>query len=178
MRDLDDKSHCRDVRRVRCKVVRRIMRLIPTLLVAVCCMSCRHSHPMQVPLPSQVAPAPGAPDSRWLFESRFAGVTYEFAVSDAFLHRTSKWNAETDPLPCPPSRAVQAALEEARRLQPEVNHWSTEEVVLRPVGDTCWYYEVLLLRGDQVIIGIPPSDFFLKIPVLMSGAAVHPLPIR
>ena len=74
-----------------------------------------------------------------------------------------------------PSRAVCAALEEARRLQSEVNYWSTQDVVLRRISDTCWYYEVLLLRGDQVIMGIPPSDFFLKIPVLMSGEAVHPL---
>jgi hypothetical protein len=34
---------------------------------------------------------------------------------------------------------------------------------------------VLLLRGDEAIIGLPPANWFLKIPVLMSGAAVAPL---
>ena len=90
MRGLNAKSQYLDVRTVRCIIVRRIMRLVPTLLIAVCCMSCQHSRQMQVPLSSQVAPDLGAPDSRWLFESRFAGVTYEFFLSDALLHRTSK----------------------------------------------------------------------------------------
>jgi hypothetical protein len=149
------------------------MRLTPAIAVALCCTSCQHNPQVQAPPPNQTARDPGPP-SRWLFESQFAGTTYEFAVSDAFLRNTSRWRAEKELLPVTPNQAEQAAIAEARRLRPEVSDWSLEDMTLRRVGDECWYYEVLLARADQVVIGIPPPAFSLKIPVLMNGAAVHP----
>jgi hypothetical protein len=142
----------------------------------LCLTSCQHGRQPHSSLLGQTVNDPGVSHERWLFESKFAGVTYEYAVSEELLHRTSRWRAENDPLPFTPNQAEKVATEEARRLRPDVASWMTEDMVLRRVSDECWYYEVLLLRADQVIIGLPPSDFFLKVPVLTSGTAVQPLP--
>lgn len=107
------------------------------------------------------------------FVTQFMGIKNEFEVSANTL-KASKWVAEKDPLPLNPKRAEAVAMEEARRFRPEVNDWNTDDIELhRFVGD-CWYYEVRLLRADQVIMGVPTADFFQEILVFMDGTGVHP----
>jgi hypothetical protein len=154
------------------------MRLIATILLLLYCAACQHSHRTSGSPPSQATRHPRASGSIWLFESRFEGITYKFEVPDDILGAASKWKAETDPLPLTPKQAEQAAIKEANRLRPEVGNWSADEISLRSIADDCWFYEVVLLRGDETLGGSPPPEWFLRIPVLMTGAAVHPLPAR
>lgn len=155
-----------------------LLRVSIIILVAVSFTSCQQHRPKHVAWTSQTVNGAGVSREHWLYEWKFAGVTYEFAVSDALLRGASVWKAASDPLPLSPKKAERAAMDEARRLRPDVDSWWIEDVALRRVDDACWYYEVLLIRGDQVIMGLPPADFYLKVPVLMSGTAVHPLPRR
>jgi len=152
------------------------MRLIATILLVLYCTACQHSHRMSGSPPSQATRHPRASGSIWAFESHFEGTTYRFELSpDDVFGAASKWKAETDPLPLTPRHAEQAAINEANRLRPEVGNWSADEISLRSITSDCWFYEVVLLRGDVTLGGSPLPEWFLRIPVLMSGAAVQPL---
>ena len=152
------------------------MRLLGFTLFVLCCTSCQHAREVRISRPDQAAAhSPAGSDSRWLFESQFDTTKYDFVISDPLLHKASRWMVEKERLPLIPERAESAAIEQAHKLAPGVNHWWVDNVVLRRVDDECWYYEVLLLRGDVVIMGLPPENYFLKIPVLMNGAAVPPV---
>jgi hypothetical protein len=154
------------------------MRLIATILLLFYCTACQHSHRTSGSPPSQATRHPRASGSIWQFESQFAGITYKFEIPDDILGTASKWKAETDPLPLTPKHAEQAAINEAARLRPEVGNWYADEISLRSIADDCWIYEVVLQRADVTLGGSPLPEWFLRIPVLMSGAAVHPLPAR
>jgi len=155
------------------------MRLIAAILLLLYCTACQHSHRTSGSPTSQAARHPRASGSIWEFVSRFEGITYRFELSpDDVFGAASKWKAETDPLPLTPKHAEQAAIKEANRLRPEVGNWITDEISLRSIGNDCWFYEVVLWRGDVTLGGSPLPEWFLRIPVLMSGAAVHPLQAR
>ena len=150
----------------------RVMRLLSAVLVALCCIGCHHSREVRIAGSSKTTLASDVGDGGENLVSWFAGVRNEFTVSTNLLER-SKWVAERDPLPLTPKRAELAAVEEARKLRPDVSDWATDDIELHRFMQDCWYYEVRLLRADQVVMGLPPANFYQEILVFMNGTAVH-----
>ena len=155
------------------------MRSVLSILLIACCAACHHSRQGSIPGQSRVSRHPRASGSIWTFESRFEGTTYRFEVAnEELLGAGAKWNAEAQPLQLTPRQAEQAAIKEAMRLRPEVGAWVMDEISLRSIGGEYWIYEVVLCRADEALTGAPPSEWFIRIPVLLTGAAVHPFPPR
>ncbi len=151
------------------------MRFVAVIFIALWCTACQHGQHSQFAPPGSSARDPSVDHNRWLSTSDFEGVTYDFAISDALLRQTSSWRAEKDPLPLTPSKAKSLAIDEAHRLRPDVGSWWVDEVELHWVVEDSWYYLITLSRRDIAITGMP---FFLKVPVLMDGVAVHPVSIK
>jgi hypothetical protein len=93
-------------------------------------------------------------------------------TTQAILTKSPRWKENADFPPLPPRKAETAALQEAKRLCPEVNSWALEYVKLRQITDECWCYMVCFRRTDVAFTGLPDTSLELEIPVLMNGQAI------
>jgi hypothetical protein len=143
------------------------MRLLLALLIVTSCTSCQQptvNHPQQ-------HHAEAAALGTFQFDSQFEGVDYTFTVPGLALTGAPQWKAGADALPLLPEQAEASAIAEAHRLRPDVRKWQCHTLALQWLERDYWIYLVTLARADLPSAGRPD---FLRVPVLLSGAAVHP----
>lgn len=146
------------------------MRYIALTLLLSCCTSCQHTG-THSRVDRKVRIDQGERVNLSL--SEFEGALYFFETTEAVLNAAPRWKKGSEFPPLSPRKAMAVALDEAKRIRPDVSKWNMESVSLSQHGDDeeeCWVYCVRFSRGDIVITGLP---FYLDVPVLMSGEAVR-----
>jgi hypothetical protein len=102
---------------------------------------------------------------------------YVFKPHPADVEEGPLWNIKTQP--CPPlaaSAAVEAARAELRKLFPDADSWTVDEISMRPhPPGAYWYYAVSFLKATPETMEEGRVIPQIAIPVLMSGTAVEPV---
>lgn len=108
------------------------------------------------------------PDFAYFGQEQFEGVTYSFGTHWSDFSSTPNWNESDGFPPLSARKAVSVALDELKKMRPDVSAWGVETVTLDHI-EMHWFYRVRCARNDGVGTGIHS----IAVPVLLDGTAVH-----
>jgi hypothetical protein len=111
--------------------------------------------------------------------SDFKESTYNFRITKSELTSSPTWDADATGPALPPLMAYRIALDQAKKLRPEVTKWKLVNVRLESVGgysphsylEEGWIYIVTLQDFSGPIAGVP---WQLDIPVYLDGSTITP----